>query len=66
MKKIIKIKTPTKNYNIVVQNKSILSTILNEKKNGQKIYIIIDSKVSYLLKNLKKKQKYTYIKNNGG
>ena len=66
MKKIIKIKTTTKSYNIFIQNKSILKAILEEKNRGQKVFIIIDKKVSYLIKNLKNNKNIHILKIIGG
>ena len=66
MKKIIKIQTLNTNYNIIVQNKSILASILNEKKLGQKIFIIIDKKISYIIQNLKTNDNIHILKISGG
>lgn len=66
MKKIIKIKTLSKNYNIIIKNKSVLQSILYEKKIGNKIFVIIDDKVSYLIKDLKKNDNIHTLKINGG
>ena len=68
MKKIIKIKTKThtRNYNVVVENKSILNCIVRESKLGEKLFIIIDSKVKYLIATLPKKENINIIKINSG
>lgn len=66
MKKIIKIKTLTKNYNIVIKNKSVLQSILYEKKIGNKIFVIIDDKVTYLIKDLQKNDNIHILKIKGG
>ena len=66
MKKIIKIKTLNKNYDIVVQEKSILPVILNEIKLKKKIFIIIDRKIFSLIKNLKINKNIHILKIKGG
>ena len=65
MKKIIKIKTLNKNYEIVIQKKSLLPAIFNEIKIGKKIFIIIDKKISYLIKDIKINQNIHIIKIEG-
>ena len=65
MKKIIKINSPTKSYNILLQRNSILLNILNEQKINKKIFIIIDRKVIHLIKNLKTNNNTFIIKING-
>ena len=62
MKKIIKIETSNKNYNIVIQKNSILSAISAEEKFNKKIFIIIDTKVSYKIKSLEKNKNFHFIK----
>lgn len=66
MKKIIKIKIKTKNYNIIVENNSILHNLIRESKLGKKIFIIIDNKVKYLISDLPKKKNINIIKINSG
>jgi 3-dehydroquinate synthase len=66
MKKIIKIKTKTATYKIVVERNSVLKNINNEVKLNKKTFIIIDKKVSFLIKNLKDNKKVNIIKINGG
>lgn len=66
MKKIISIKTTEKKYNIFIQKNSIMTAINIEKKIGNKIFILIDSRVSYLIKKLKKNDKIKVIKLKGG
>ena len=66
MKITINIKATKKKYNIVIKKKSILTAIGIEKKIGNKIFILIDSKVSYLIKKLKKNGKIKVIKLEGG
>ena len=66
MKKIIKIKTQTKQYNIIIEKKSIVSSIVEEKKNNKKIFILIDTKVFYLISKLKVDKNIYIIKINGG
>ena len=68
MKKIIKIKSESKstNYNIIVENKSILDNIAKETKLSKKIFIIIDSNVKYLIADLPKKKNLNIIKINSG
>jgi len=66
MKKIIKIKIKTKNYNIIVENNSILDNLIRESKLGKKIFIIIDNKVKYLISDLPKKKNINIIKINSG
>ena len=60
MKKIIQINTKSKKYDVVMDNKHIVDLINNEKEANKKNYIIIDSKISNLLKGLKK-DKLTHI-----
>jgi len=64
MKQIIKIKT--KNYNIIVENQSILRNLIRESKLGEKIFIIIDNKVKYLIADLPKKKNIKIIQTNSG
>jgi shikimate kinase/3-dehydroquinate synthase len=66
MKKIIKIKIKTQNYNIVVENKSILNNIVKEAKLDKKIFIIIDKNVKSLIANLPKKKNINIIKTDSG
>ena len=66
MKQIIKIKIKTKNYNIIVENQSILHNLIRESKLGEKIFIIIDNKVKYLIADLPKKKNINIIKTNSG
>ena len=66
MKKIIKIKTKSKNYQIIVQRKSILAFINNERKNNNKKFVIIDSSLSGLINNLKTNKSLKIIKIKGG
>ena len=66
MKQIIKIKTKTKSYNIVVENKSILSHIIREAKLGEKIFIIIDNNIKDIITNLPKRKNINIIKINSG
>jgi len=68
MKQIIKIKTKTKTktYNIVVENKSILHNIVREARLGEKIFIIIDLNVKYLITDLPKKKNVNIIKIDSG
>ena len=66
MKQIIKIKIKTKNYNIIVENQSILSNLIRESKLGEKIFIIIDNNVEYLIADLPKKNNINIIKTNSG
>ena len=56
MKQIIKVNTDTNNYNVIVENKSILHNIIQEARRGEKIFIIIDNKVKYLIASLLKKK----------
>ena len=53
MKKIIKVKTSNISYNVIIEKKSIIKSILKVKKNHDKIFIIIDSKLKPLIKNIK-------------
>ena len=62
MQKILNIKTSAKNYQILVSEKSILSCILQEKKKGGKIFIIIDDKTSYLIDKLNDYEKIKIFK----
>ena len=68
MNKIITIKTnaKNKNYNVVVENKSILDNIAKETKLNKKVFIIIDSNVKYLIADLPKKKNLNIIKINSG
>lgn len=66
MKQIIKIKIKTKNYNIIVENQSILRNLIRESKLGEKIFIIIDNKVKYLIADLPKKKNINIIQTNSG
>ena len=66
MKKIIKIKTKDKNYKVIIEKNSILKAINSELALNQKIYIIIDKKISFLIKNLKNNKMINVIKINGG
>ena len=66
MKQIIKIKIKTKNYNIIVENQSILRNLIRESKLGEKIFIIIDNKVKYLIADLPKKKNIKIIQTNSG
>ena len=66
MKQLIKIKIKTKNYNIIVENQSILRNLIRESKLGEKIFIIIDNKVKYLIADLPKKKNINIIKTNSG
>ena len=66
MKKIIKIKIKNKNYNIAVDDKSILPNILREVKLGKKIFIIIDNNVKSLISNLPKNKNINIIKTSSG
>ena len=62
MQKILNIKTSSKNYQILIKEKSILSCILQEKKRGGKIFIIIDNKTSYLIDELNDCEKIKIFK----
>ena len=68
MKQIIKINTNTNTnkYNVIVEDKSILHSIIREAKQGEKIFIIIDNKVKYLIANLPKKKNINIIGINSG
>jgi len=65
MKKIIQIKTINKKYPIFIEKDSIVSFIKNEKKSKKKIFIIIDIKVSYILKKISNEKNINIIKING-
>ena len=45
MKKIIKVKTSNSSYHVIIEKKSLIKNILEVKKNHDKIFIIIDSKL---------------------
>ena len=62
----IKINTLTKKYEIVVKTNSIVENIKKEQSSNNKIFIIIDKNVYYLLKNLKKNKNTRIIKIDGG
>jgi len=62
----IKITTLTKKYEIVVKQNSIIENIQYEQSRENKIFIIIDKKVFYLLKDLKKNNNTHIIKIDGG
>ena len=66
MKKIIKINTESKRYEILVQKNVILNYLRSEIKKNIKNYIFIDSKISYILQNLKDNKKLHIIKIKGG
>ena len=66
MNKTIKINTNTKKYNILIQKNTILSTIKNEKKIHDKVYVIIDKKISYLIKDIQKSKNIHVLKISGG
>tara|TARA_X000000368_G_scaffold377060_1_gene330472 strand:+ start:209 stop:1276 length:1068 start_codon:yes stop_codon:yes gene_type:complete len=53
MKKLIKIKTSNSSYNVIIEKKSIIKNILIAKKNHNKIFVIIDSKLNPLIKSVK-------------
>ena len=63
--KILKIKTKTKNYDIIVKKNSILSNIKKEKKISNKIFIIIDKKIEYLVKKIEKEKNIYILKIKG-
>lgn len=65
MKKTLSVQSKNKNYNIIVENNSLLKYILMQES-SQKIIIIIDSKLSFLLNKLKLNNNYHIIKINGG
>ena len=52
MKKIIKIKTLNQSYDIVIKNNSLIPSIINEKKLGKKIFIIIEERSMLSFNNL--------------
>ena len=66
MKKIIKIKTKARNYKIIIEKNSILKAIKNELKLDLKTYIIIDKKISFLIKDLENNKMINIIKIKGG
>ena len=65
MKKIIKIKTKVKNYSILIENNSISSYLKKQSKDKNKIFIIIDTKVTHVLLNIKFGKNVKLIKING-
>lgn len=66
MKKIIKIITKNKTYKIILEENSILSSIKKENITGEKIFIIIDRNISYLIKDLKKNKNIKILFVDGG
>lgn len=65
MKKIIKIRTKSKNYNIEIEDNSISSYIKKRLALNTKTFIIIDRKVYYLINNIKFNERIHIIKVNG-
>ena len=62
MKKIIKLSLKDQKYNIIIEKNSILKNIQNEIKYNQKIFILIDTKVSHLINKLKLNSNINIIK----
>ena len=62
MKKIITVKTKDRNCNILIENNSIISSINNHLKNNERVFLIIDIKLSNLLKKIKINNKTHVIK----
>ena len=62
MKKIITVKTKDRNCNILIENNSIISSINDHLKNNERVFLIIDIKLSNLLKKIKINNKTHVIK----
>ena len=65
MDKKIKIKNKEKNYYIEIKYNFFRKKLMNLIKNNNKIFIIIDKKVEYLLNNIKFKNEVFVFKING-
>ena len=65
MKKEIQIKTKTKNYPIIIENDSIIKYLRSELKIKKNIFIIIDTKISKILKNFYTPKNVKIIKISG-
>ncbi|MBI04563.1 MAG: 3-dehydroquinate synthase [Pelagibacteraceae bacterium] len=68
MSKIIKSKFKNKSYNIEIENNSVIKklTKIIKDNNNNKVHIIIDKKVKYLIKNFKNYSNVNIILTNAG
>ena len=66
MKKIIKIKSKNKDYNIILENNSIIRNIKKYSNKNQKNIIVIDYKLADLYKRLKNNKNNYIIRISGG
>ena len=65
MRKIIKIKTHSKNYDIIVENNSIVKFLNDLAKSNNKNYLIVDNKVAGVINKIKISNKLNIIKIRG-
>ena len=65
MNRNIIIKTKEKNYRIEIKSNSITNKLNKIIKNEDKVFIIVDTKVNYIIKNLVNNKKIFIIKING-